>query len=363
MNTAVAFTCAVLLLAPLPTLRAADAEPAGLGVAGNLAFETSALMKETEHAGHTAPPKNWQTLSGATGVNVKGEADQSLPWFIEEQRIGRDYVVAGLAFGNKDEIRWGLKVLQWGFARMEPDGLFNHHDAYHSAAFFVEATANALLLLEASPFRTEFAAQRDTLKPKLLTAAHWLVRTDVHDLYWNGVRAARNKLPGGSPERAYGHRRYLDAAAIGETGLLCHDQVLIENSAALIHDGLAMQRPDGVNPEKGGHDTCYQATGLLYACRYYQLVADEALRTAMRPMLDKAFAWLIPRVQADGTLDVTGNTRTGHGQEKKRDGTPKAMILRPAALCFAHWAVLTQNQELESTARRVFEADRRLHAH
>lgn len=363
MNTAAVFTCAVLPLASLAAVHAADMGPAGFGVAGQLAFETSALMRETEHAGHRAPPKNWQTLSGATGVNVKWEADQSLPWFIEEQRIGRDYVVAGLAFGNQDEIRWGLKVLQWGLARMEPDGLFNHHDAYHSASFFVEATANALLLLEASPYRAEFADQLDALKPKVLTAARWMVRPDVHDLYWNGVSAARNELPGGATERAYGHRRYLDAAAIGETGLLCRDKVLIEKSAALIRDGLALQRPDGVNPEKGGHDTCYQAVGLLYACRYYQIVADEALRAKMRPMLDKGFAWLIPRVQADGTLDVTGNTRTGLGQEMKRDGTPKAMILRPVAICFAHWAVLTQNKALESTACRVFEADRTSRAH
>lgn len=353
-------TFAALLLAPLGTLHAADTPHEALGVAGNLVFETSAFMKETEHAGHKAPPKDWQTQSGAMGVNAKWEADKSLPWFIEDQRIGRDYVVAGLAFGNKDEIRWGLKVLEWGFARMEADGMFNHHDCYHSASFFLEATAHALLLLEASTSHAEFADQITALKPKLLTAARWMVRPDVQALVWNGEKPKKSKLPGCPPELPYAHRRYLDAAALGEAGLLCHDKELIEKSAGFIRNGIAFQRPDGVNPEKGGHDSHYQALGLVYACRYYSTIADDALRLEMEPMLDKAFAWLLTRIKDEGTVDAAGNTRTGLGQEVGRSGKPKGIDYRQVVHSLAHWSQLTQNPALETTARRVFEADRRL---
>jgi len=351
-----------LLLAPLAALRAADTPSAALGVAGNLAFETSAFMKETVQAGRKAPPKDWQSQSGAMGLNAKWETDKSSPWFIEHQRIGGDFVAAGIAFGNKDEVRWGLKVLEWGFARMDADGMFNHHDCYHSASFFVESTAHALLLIEASPLRLEFANQVDALKPKLLTAARWMVRPDVDALVWSGKKPANSKLPIGSPELVYGHRRYLDAAAIGETGVLCNDKDLIEKSVAIIRNGIAFQRPDGVNPEKGGPDTSYQGVGLYYACRYYQVVAGEILRAEMKPMFDKGFGWLLTRIKPDGTVDDTGNTRTGPGGELGRNGKPKTVDYGFMTVCLAHWAMLTRNAELETTARRLYEADRRLRA-
>lgn len=99
-----------------------------------------------------------------------------------------------------------------------------------------------------------------------------------------------------------------------------------------------------------------------YACRYYRIVADDALRAAMRPMLEKAFAWLLARVKTDGSVDATGNARTGFGQETARNKKPKGLDYRFTAPSLAHWAQLTQNAGLESTARRVFEADRRMRA-
>lgn len=152
------------------------------------------------------------------------------------------------------------------------------------------------------------------------------------------------------------------AAGRGEAGVLCGEKQLIENSAAFIRNGIAFQRPDGLNPEEGGADHHYQALGLLYACRYYRIVADDALRAEMRPMLNKAFAWLLARVRADGSVDVTGNARTGFGQEMAHERKPKGMEYRLTTLSLAHWAQLTQNAALEATARRVFEADRTMRA-
>jgi hypothetical protein len=185
----------VLLLTPLAVLRAGDATPVVLGVAGDLAFEMSTFMRETAHATRKCPPRDWHAQSGAMGVNAKWEADHSLPWFIEDQRIGGDYVAAGLAFDNKDEVRWGLKVLGWGFAHMDHDGEFKHPDCYHSASFFIEAAAHALLLIEASPLRAEFSGQVQVLKPKVHAAAGWMVRPDVHAWVWNDPKPANNGFP------------------------------------------------------------------------------------------------------------------------------------------------------------------------
>ena len=354
-----------LLLTLLVALPAADATTKVMGVAGDFAFETGPFMKETEHAAHSAPPADWHAESGALRLNAQWELDHSSPWFIEDQQLGGEYIAAGLALGNKDETRWGLKVLEWGFAHMEKDGLFNHFDPYHSASFFIESAAHGLLLIEASPWRGEFADQVNALKPKLLTAARWMVRPDVFDLAWNGVRPTAgelSKIPASPSELVFGHRRYLDAAALGETGLLCHDKELIEKSVWYIRNGIAFQQADGVNPERGGHDSHYQALGLLFACRYYQIVADDALRAEMRPMMDKAFAWLLTRVRSDGSVDPTGNTRTGLGQETARNGKPKGLEYRFTAISLAHWAQITQNADLETTARRVFEADLKMRA-
>jgi len=179
---------------------------------------------------------------------------------------------------------------------------------------------------------------------------------------WDDPAPKSSKWPRCPSERPYGHRRYLDAAALGEAGMLCHDTELIEQSAAFIRNGIAFQRSDGVNPEKVGADYHYQALGLRYACRYYQVVADEALRAKMRPMMDKAFAWQLARVKPDGRVDAMGNARTGFGQEKARNGKPKGLEYRFTALSLAHWAQLTQNVGLEGTARRVFSADQDMRA-
>jgi len=340
----------VFLLAPWGGIFAA-----GTGTNDFITFETGVFMRDNAYAGFKAPPADWAAQSGALRLNPAWETNRSLRWFIEDQQLGGDYVAAGISFGNADEIRWGLKVLDWGFAQMTTNGDFPHSDNYHSAAFFIEASSRALLLLEASSWRAKFKDQIGDLKSKLQLAARWMIRPEVHDKFWNPTLKKGGEWP-------FGHRRYLDAAALGEAGVLCHDRDLLAAAADFARQGIAFQQPDGVNPEKGGPDSHYQAYGLLFACRYYALVADDQLRAEMRPMMDKAYAWLLTRVRPDGSVDPTGNTRTGLGQEKARNGKPKGLEYRFTAIALAYRGQITRNPELQATARRVFEADRKLRA-
>jgi hypothetical protein len=305
------------------------------------------------HAGFRTPPTNWTTQSGAIAMNSVWETNKASKWYVEYQKVGWDYVAAGLAYDNADTIRWGLKIFAWGFAQMTPAGEFPHPDNYHSASFLVESTAHALLLLEASPQRTNFATEIAELKPKLHTAARWMIRPDIDALNWPDD----NNYPRIFGERRYAHRRFLDAAALGMTGLLCGDDALLKRGAELARNGIAFQQPDGVNPERGGHDTSYQAFGLIYACRYYQIVADDTLRAEMMPMLDRAYAWYRPRIGPDGTIDGTGNTRTGPAAEPGRNGQPKRLDYRSGVVCLAHWAQITGDPEWETLARKVWDAD------
>lgn len=319
-------------------------------VSANLKFETSPLVREAESAAQKNLPSDWQNRSGAIALNAKWETNQSLPWFIEYQKDGYDWIVSGLADGDSDKVAWGLKILGWGWARMEADGSFKHPDSYHSGSFFIEATAHSILLLDNSPWRAEFAGQLDAFKPKLLAAARWMIRPDIDAANWPDDE----HYPKIFGERRYAHRRFLDAAALGEVAVIFHDQPLREKSVWLARNGIAFQQGDGVNPERGGHDTSYQALGLLYACRYYQIVADDATRAEMKPMLDKAFNWLQARVSPDGKIDGTGNTRTGPAGELGRNGKPKQLDYHTPAVVFAHWTQLTHNSDWEQTARRIF---------
>lgn len=322
-----------------------------LGVPANLAFETSPLMREFAHADQKNLPSNWQELSGAIALNAKWETNNALPWFIEYQKEGRDWITAGLTDGNKNKVRWGLKILEWGWAQMESDGSFKHPDAYHSASFFIEATAHSILLLEASPWRADFSRQLEVFKPKLLAAAQWMIRPEIDALNWPDD----NNYPRIFGERRYAHRRFLDAAALGQVAVLFTNQPLMEKSVWLIRNGIAFQFPDGVNPERGGHDTSYQALGLLYACRYYQLVADESMRAELKPTLDKGFKWLLGRIGADGKIDGVGNTRTGPAAELGRNGKPKQLDYRTTGIVLAFWAQLSGNADFARKSRMIFE--------
>jgi hypothetical protein len=335
--------------------KADNLKNAVLGTAGNLDFETSPLMNEFAHADQKVLPKDWQKLSGAIALNAKWETSNSLPWFIEYQKEGRDWVTAGLATGDKDKVRWGLKILVWGWDRMQPDGSFKHPDAYHSASFFIEATAHSIFLLEASPWRSEFTPQLDAFKPKLLTASRWMIRPDIDTLNWPDD----NNYPRIFGERRYAHRRFLDAAALGQVAVLFTNQPLMDKSVWLIRNGIAFQFPDGVNPERGGHDTSYQALGLLYACRYFQLVADERMRAELKPTLDKGFAWLLGRIGADGKIDGTGNTRTGPAAELGRNGKPKQLDYRTTGVVLSYGAQLEGNPSYAKTAQLVFDFSER----
>lgn len=322
------------------------------GARGFWNFQTSGGAVRFLHQEYLQVPDDWRSQSGALGLNLEREKDPDKPWFIEYQRLGGEFVQAGLAEKNDEAVEWGLKVLEYGFSKMDGEGSFPQPDRYHSASFFIEAAARALLLLSVAPGGERWKDAADRLRPKVAQAAHWMVRSDVHADNWPDPNLIETKWG----ERRYGHRRYLDAAALGLTGILTRDTQLLDGSREILRDGLAFQRPDGVSPEKGGHDSSYQAVGLMYACRYYQMVADRTLRREMDPVLQKGFAWMVSRIRPDGTIEDAGNTRTGPGAELGRRGKPKTVDFQAAAMGLAHWGWLNQDEKLRKKAQRVLEA-------
>ena len=328
-------------------LFAAAASPWPSGPLGDLKFETSEFMK-TDLYSHPSTLSNDASTSGAYGpFNKAFEKGESKEWYIESQRFAFDTIGAGLAWQKKEFIDKGLHILDWGFSHQNADGSFSCPDTYHSTAFFVEAAARTALLLQASPFKKDYQTWIEKVKPKLLAAGRWMADP-------------KNEIPGMKGDQIYTHRFYENAAALGFVGVLADAPNLVDASKKLVRDGIARQNPAGFNPEKGGHDTSYHAVGLLFALRYYSIVADNNLRKELSPMLIRGLEWLRGRIKADGSVDQTGNTRTGSDQEIGRDKKPKTMSYGSAAEAFGYWGQIQSNADLEKIADSLYQFG---HAH
>jgi hypothetical protein len=272
------------------------------------------------------------------GVNRLWQQGQSPEWFIEEQRSGAELIEAGIVLHDAALVRSGWKILDWGFARQSSDGGFEGSgDPFHSTSLFVEAAARSLLLLRQSGD----AAWRPTIDehvPRLLAAARWLEGAKT------AIRGRRRNMP-------YTHRRYLLAAALGETATLTGDAALARAAAAYACEGLALQRADGVNPEKDGFDVNYQGFGVLVAARYLTVCDDAQLREKLVAMIGRAMAAELPHLDADGKLSTAGSTRVA--VETGRSGNLKTVNYKEAYRAFLLAARLTGQERFAAAARRI----------
>ncbi len=342
MRYRLAIPLAVLLVSALRVFAQNTALPTWHpGVRGDLAFYTSPFLATTAYRKPDAAANQF-AADGAYGpLNRAWDSTHQGRWLIEEQRYASDAIIAGLITHRQDLIGNGRRIFDWGFRMEQPDGGFNCPDRFHSASFFIEAAAHSALLLQASDMAAQNQAWVDSIAPKLNLAAHWMID-------------ARNETPGRAHDAPYTHRFYLDAAAIGEAGVLTHDDALVKRSRAYIRDGIARQRPDGANPEKGGTDTSYHVVGLLFAMNYYSLVANDDMRAQLDPMIHRGLGWISIRIRPDGTVDQNGNTRTGFGQERGPQGNLKTMSYGSAYRAFFYWATITHNPADTQTAALLY---------
>jgi hypothetical protein len=310
-------------------------------VADDLRFETSGFMKRVAYS-HPDQIAADLAPSGAQGrLNMQWDQSHLGKWYIEEQRSGVDAICAGIAQQDTAAIERGLKILRWGFEQQRPDGSFNCPDAFHSTSFFVEAAAHACLVLRGSSFAERYADEITWMKPRVTKAALWMAEPAV-------------EIPGRKHNQPYTHRRYLVAAAFGEAGVLSGNQFLIDNSKDYIREGISLEDRSGFNPEKGGYDCSYHAVGLVFAERYYDIVADAEMKEKLFRMLQKATAWLRSRVLPDGTIDATGNTRTGMGQEMNRQGEVKKVSYSQIYRAFYRWSLISGDATFEHLAEEVY---------
>lgn len=240
---------------------------------------------------------------GAAGANRQG-----YQW-IEEQRQGAEWVLRGRVQGRKDWIARGWKQLDWGLSRQQGDGGFGSKDPLHSTSFFIEALARSCIL--------DPEGANATRVDGLAQGTHWLMRPDIE------ARGAKGNLP-------YTHRRYILAAAFGQSAQVTGVAAFRNKAIDWARQGLALQRPDGTNPEKGGYDAGYQVVGVLMSLRYLPVCTDPQLRARLRAMVQAAIPLELARLRPDGSIDPTGSTRIEkeHARSGKTKDVPYAEVMQ-----------------------------------
>jgi hypothetical protein len=222
--------------------------------------------------------------NGAAGLNREGFR------FIEYQRQGAEWITRGIVTGNPEWISNGWRITDYGLAQQQPDGGFPGGDVQHSASLFLEAAARACLIDPSGATPARRAA--------LLKAGRWMTGPAME------ADAASHSAP-------FTHRRYVMASMLGQIGAVTGDAALKKRAVEWARDGVALQRPDGVNPERGGFDASYQAAGILFAERFLASCEDPSTRASVVAMVRRAVPPVLAKQRPDGSIDPTGSTRIG----------------------------------------------------
>lgn len=276
--------------------------------------------------------------NGAYGGNVSASRSH---WYVETQRAGAVDIIAGVLHRNAAMIEEGLSMLRFALNRENGTGAFPGSAwPFHGTAFFLSDVAPALVFLKYSPMSDQFAADLQWQTRRIRLAARHLISVV------GGV--------GRIDDRTKNHRFYEAALALGASGVLAGDAKLVRWSQPYLRTAMGMQRPDGVMPEDGGHDTGYQALGMVDAVRYLTLVAARSQQSTLRRTLQRGEQWELSRVRRDGTIDQSGDTRTTGCQERDTSGSCKTTFYATIANALARWSALSGISSFERAAYLVW---------
>ena len=323
-----------------PVLEAMEDRLALSGVPGaavELGYDSKGLLAQDTY-GHL----DWSTIApdGANPLNAAWESGASSTWYIELQRTGSTLIIGGIVHNNQAAIQKGISMFDWGFAHQSSNGGFDGStDEFHGTAFFVEAVAHAMLVLEASPYAAQYAPQIAQFTADDDRAAQWMITPSILS------RGTRDDLP-------YTHREYLDADALGETSLLANDPTLMPASRQFILRGISLQQSDGIDPELGGYDSSYQAVGLEYAERWATYFSDDSIIPALEHTITIGLEWEETMILSTGQISTVGSSRTD-GQELNPNGTLKTVAYNTVETAFAYQAALSGRSRWAADASTI----------
>lgn len=310
------------------------------GVRAFLTLESSSGVFNIEHHyGRVVPAPDGAYLNNVTAPPSA--------WYIEDQRYGDVDVIGGILHDNPALVKTGLRMFDFGIDREAAGGSFpGSFGLFHGTAMFLAQAGPALLLL------THWSRER-SLGVTMVRHVRWEIgrmRTAAHHLIEQWWRKPGHIDDGGKEER------FFEASlALESIGLLTGDRQLETSAGVYAHEGIRMTRGNGVWTENGGHDSSYQAIGLVYGARYLALLGTAAPSRAMHKALAVGEAWELSRVHRDGSIDRNGDDRTGPTcPERDASGTCKTVDLIAVAGALMRWGVMDHEVPYERRAYQVW---------
>lgn len=284
--------------------------------------------------------------SGLIGRNREWGAMYS-PRFQTGTGFSLRIVLAAGRFQELERVYNGIVV---GFSTMEADGTMPsrvpaevgqgalplRQDIASAAAFFLGDACTGLLAMGENPEATVWVSKnrQDLVAEHVRAAMQWI--SGEVDVLQQADATAPNRL-------------LFNARTFIACGALLEQPQLVDVGEDFIARALALQRPDGVFLEGGGHDTSYQAVALRIGYEVLALKDSEPLRDA----LQKGTLWLLERACENGRIDSTDNTRTCSGGESFL-GVAKLLSITDVLMSFlAYYVIFDEARGLLSSQRLV----------
>jgi hypothetical protein len=327
----------------LPTVIALAAAAASLPAAPGAKPTEYQLLRQIPSATLVALMGNKPDPHGFVGDNRRaGQWIEAGP-----QRGSCRAVIAAVVTGDLDAADDAWRGIEVAFAHQRPDGGFEANvrpngasakpfgAAVETAFFFMQELGRAVLVVQESPHEAHFHERIVALEPKMRRAMAFVA--SGYDTIIERSSHAVNRI-------------VIAAKAFGLCGLVLHDDALVATSRKLIAHALTLRDADGVFIENGGRDSSYNVVSILFG----QVLALHVALPEFEAALPKAVAWELTRIRDDGTVDVTGNTRTGVGREHSYFGEPKKVNYGEVVQALTIYGLAHDDQACLAAADRVF---------
>ena len=208
-------------------------------------------------------------------------------------------------------------------------------DDLSGVSFWLADLCHALLVVRESELAPVLEEKIAILLPKIKKTAYWLVQGE-------------NELKRYDAQSA--NRLFYDSDAFAFSGLLLNDQNLMERGKEFLESALKLQSKEGVFQEYEGFDSSYQAVSLVRLQLYAIYFPEERLDQA----IEQGLQWELGRIKENGEVRVSGNARTGLGQEQFL-GRPKETSYEQVVLALLYYGARTNNHKAIATAEQVYK--------
>lgn len=279
-----------------------------------------------------------------SSTNKAWQDGERADYAVEFQRIGYRAVIGGIAAGDSVIVSAGLSAIEWGYqpAVMGETLDWNHnrdydqilaHAAHPRTMFGAASVESVMTILGEDTLSGDLWDRATALVPSIsASAAAYIASGDAET--FRTVCSNSSQV-------------VFQASWMQGTYRLTGDVAFKTEAKATFRAVMDMQRDDGAPGEKvyedgtRGADTSYCLQTLREALAYEEMLPNgtSTWRAAVRDYITGVADWLLSRIRPDGSIDTTGNTRTGADGPPLEGDFAKGWNYDQTAITLAQYAV------------------------